>query len=96
MLMPEGRLRVRRCVGPGQSWGISHRNSLKTRNESSLFLSLSSFFFFSSLDIWFWTSLRALLDFFLRFKETSFPASLRHICCFSASQRMSGISPWVA
>lgn len=51
MLMPGGRLRVRRCVGPGRSWGISHRNSLKTRNESSLFLSLSSFFFFQA-----WTS----------------------------------------
>lgn len=67
---------------------MSHVNCVKMHNESS--------FFFLSVDIWFWTSLRALLGFFLRFKEVSFPASLRHICCFSASRRMSGISPWVA
>ena len=71
---------------------------LKLHNESSFFSFFFPFFFFF-FSVWtsgfghpcvrFWI-------FFLEIQEVSFPASLHHICCFSASQRMLGISPWVA
>ena len=37
---------------------------LKLHNESPFYFFSFLFFFFLSLDIWFWTSLLALLDFF--------------------------------
>lgn len=62
--MQEGCLGIGVQRRGGGSWGQFALTTfpvdcLKLHNESSFF----SFFFFS-LDIWFWTSPRALLDFF--------------------------------
>lgn len=80
--------------GGGRQFALttSRGDCLKMHIESSFL----SFFFFQLGHLVLDTSLHALLDFFLRFKEVSFLASLHHICCFPASQRMLGISPWVA
>lgn len=81
----------------GRAWGAACTGHVPRALYKDASFSISFFCsFLLGLDIWFWTPLRALLDVSVRLKEASFPASLRHICYFSASRRMSGISPWVA
>lgn len=104
MWQTDNRTRLRVRAGVAGSWGrgggplalaMSQVHYLEMHDASPFLLPSFSISFFLSLDIWFWTPLRALLDVVVRFKEASLPASLRHICDVSASRRMSGISPWV-